>query len=63
MCQSGFTHPKKLVFDGREPIFGVILGSTDQIEELPMKFRCCGGNDLKIDEQSVDGELLGDLTE
>ncbi len=63
MCQSGFTHPKKLVFDEREPIFGVILGSTDQIKELPMKLRCCGGNNLEIDEQSVVGELLGDLIE
>lgn len=62
LCQSGFTHSKKLVFNGREPIFGVILGSTDQIEELPMTFRRCRGNNLEIDEQSVVGELLGDLT-
>ena len=63
MCQSGVTHPKKLVFHRREPIFGVILDSTDQIEELPMKFRSCGSNNLEIDEQSVDGELLGYPTE
>jgi hypothetical protein len=63
LCQSGFTHPKKLIFDGREPIFGVIVASTDQIEELPMKFRCRRGDNLEIDEQPVDGELLGNLTE
>jgi hypothetical protein len=42
-----------LVLDGSEPIFGIILGSTDQIEELAMKFRCCGGNNLEIGKQSV----------
>jgi len=63
LCQSGFTHPKKLVFDGREPIFGVILGSTDQIQKLTMKLRRCGGDNLEIGEQSIVGELFGNLTE
>ena len=61
--QSGFTHPKKLVFNGREPIFGVVLGSTDQLEKLPMKLGCRGSDNLKIGEQSIGGELFGNLNE
>ncbi len=63
MGQSGFTHPKKLVLDRSEPIFGIILGSTDQVEELSMKFGRCRRNNLKIGEQSVVVELFSNLTE
>ncbi len=48
--QAGLTHPYKLVFDRRKPIFGVIIGPTDQVQELAMKLWRCGGNHFEIDE-------------
>jgi hypothetical protein len=61
--QSGFTHPLELVLDGRESILGLIVGSTDQIEEVAMKLRRGRSNNLEIDEHPVSGELFGDLIE
>ena len=63
LLQSGFTHPQKLVFDGRKSILRVILGPTDQIEKLTMKLRCRRGDNFEIRKQSIVGELIRDFSE
>ena len=61
MHESRVAHPPKLVFDRRESIFGVVLGSTDQIEELAMMFGRRGCNNFQIGEESVVAEPFDDL--
>jgi hypothetical protein len=56
MCDSSEVGPRWEKTD-----LGVIVGSTDPIEVLAMKF--CGGNNLETDEQSGDSELLDNLIE
>jgi hypothetical protein len=52
-----------LIFDGSESVFGVVVGSTNQIQELAMQFGRGGSNNFEIGEQSVVGELLGNFAE
>ncbi len=46
--QSGLAHPLQLVFNQDESVFGVVIRSANQIQELAMEFRRGRGNNLKV---------------
>jgi hypothetical protein len=63
MVQPSRTHPLKLILNRSKSVFGVIVGSADQVQEFTMKLWRGGGDDLKVGEQSAVGELPGDFME